>query len=154
MVDGDFPLLALYLAYPVSELYLDVHQANEDGSKGAKVHSQFINYATLLDQGRLTGIATLACDGTFQGNRGQGNDKVRRAAAGDYVLELRVLKALGDKNNPDHWEIHTTVPFTIEYEGADTSAGVGPEPGRGGGPGAGNPNKGPGNNNRKGPKRP
>ena len=52
---------------------------------------------------------------------------MRRVSDGDYVLEVRVLKALGDPNNVDHWEIWDSTPFTIEYgEGADTSAGNGP----------------------------
>ncbi|HHW82870.1 MAG TPA: S8 family serine peptidase [Actinomycetales bacterium] len=151
MVDGDYPIIALYLAYPVASLYVDIYEANEDGTKGKKVHSNFINYATILELGRMSALATLAWDGTFQGN--QGNDKLRRVDNGDYVLELRVLKALGDPNNPDHWEVWTSPALTIEYgEGADTSAGIGPEPKQDNpnkGPsnsGGDNPNKGPGNN--------
>lgn len=41
-------------------------------------------------------------DGTYQGNKG--NDKTRRVSDGDYVLEIRILKAMGDPSNPDHWE--------------------------------------------------
>ncbi|MDO5495631.1 MAG: S8 family serine peptidase [bacterium] len=147
MVGTDFPTIALYLAYPTSALYVDIYQANEDGTKGRKVHSNFINYASLLDLGRFSALSTLPWDGTYQGNNGNG--KLRRVGNGDYVLELRVLKPLGDPNNAEHWEIWNSVAFTIEYgEGADTSAGVGPEPKRD------NPNKGPGNNNGRGPNRP
>ncbi|AQP43734.1 hypothetical protein RPIT_02010 [Tessaracoccus flavus] len=141
MVDGDIPLIALYLGVPVSGLYVDVYKANPDGTKGAKVHSNFINYATEFDLGRMGAVATIAWDGTYQGN--SGNSKLRRVAEGSYVLELRVLKALGDPTNPDHWETYDLAPLTIDYaDGADTSAGNGP--------GAGNPNKGKDNNSGKG----
>ncbi len=125
MVGEDFPYVYFNLAYPVQALYFDIYHANEDGSKGRKVHSNFINYATFLDEGRFAGPATLAWDGSYQGNKG--NSKLRRVDNGDYVLELRVLKALGDPSNPDHWEIWNTPALTIAYgDGADTSAGNGP----------------------------
>ncbi|SDL49228.1 S8 family serine peptidase [Tessaracoccus oleiagri] len=133
MVDGDYPYIYFNLAYPVSGLYFDIYRANEDGTKGEKVHENFINYVTYLDQGRFAAAATLAWDGTYQGNAGR-NGKVRRVENGDYILEVRILKALGDPNNPDHWESWDSTPITIAYgEGADTSAGNGPQPGRGGG---------------------
>nr|WP_269452043.1 Fn3-like domain-containing protein [Tessaracoccus coleopterorum] len=128
MVGEDLPYLAFFLSYPVSELYVDVYKANPDGSKGARVHSNFVNYATELDMGRTEGLVTLAWDGTFQGNNG-GNGKLRRVADGDYILEARVLKALGDASNPAHWETWTGSPITISYgEGAATSTGNGPAP--------------------------
>ena len=137
MVNGDYPYIALNLDYPAAGLYVDVYKANADGSKGAKVHSNFINYLTEVDLGRFSGVQVLAWDGTYQGNNG--NDKLRRVADGDYVLEVRVLKALGDPGNPDHWETADTVPFTIDYaDGADTGAGNGPAPKKD------NPNKGKG----------
>jgi minor extracellular serine protease Vpr len=33
---------------------------------------------------------------------------------GDYIIEVRVLKALGDAGNPDHWESWTSPVITIE----------------------------------------
>lgn len=33
---------------------------------------------------------------------------------GDYYIVLRVLKALGDKDNPEHWETWTSPTFSIE----------------------------------------
>src|SRR5699024_6312005 len=123
---GDYPYIYFDLDYPVSALYFDIYKANPDGTKGKKVHNNFINYVSILEQGRLSG-ATIAWDGTYQGNNGKGNNKVRRVADGDYVLEVRVLKALGDPSNPDHWETWDSTPITIAYgEGADTSAGNGP----------------------------
>ncbi len=33
---------------------------------------------------------------------------------GDYVLELRVLKALGKSGTSSHWETYVTPAFTIQ----------------------------------------
>ncbi|QNN83032.1 hypothetical protein H3H54_04555 [Brachybacterium sp. Z12] len=33
---------------------------------------------------------------------------------GEYILEMRVLKPLGDPENPDHWETFTSPQFTID----------------------------------------
>jgi hypothetical protein len=45
---------------------------------------------------------------------GKEGKKLFSAPDGDYVLVLKVLKALGDKNNPDHWETWTSPVFTID----------------------------------------
>lgn len=146
MVGDDVPYIYFNLAYPVQALYFDVYQANADGTKGKKVHSNFVNYATFLDEGRFQSAITLPWDGTYQGNNGK-NGKLRRVADGDYVLEVRVLKALGDPNNPEHWESWDSTPITIAYgEGADTDAGNGAGAGKGKG-NNGNNGKGKGKGN-------
>lgn len=91
------------------------------------MHRNFRNHATLLEQGRFSALDVLAWDGTYQGNRG--NDKTRKVGDGDYVLEFRVLKALGDPSNPAHWETWDSPAFTVEWgEDADRSAGIGRSP--------------------------
>ena len=50
-------------------------------------------------------------DGTTINPVGQ---KVFTVPDGDYYMTLSVLKALGDRNNPDHWETWTSQVFTIE----------------------------------------
>lgn len=133
MVGDDLPYVIYHLDYPVSQLELNVFKANEDGTKGEKVHDEFNNALTLTDLGRDNSYAVVAWDGTFQGNYGKGNDKTRTVADGDYVLEVSVLRALGDAGNPDHWESWSSPAFTVERgEGADTGAGNGPKPGKGG----------------------
>lgn len=44
-------------------------------------------------------------DGTYEGGA--------EAPAGQYQLRLRVLKALGNPNNPAHWEMYTSPKFQI-----------------------------------------
>lgn len=127
MEDGDFPVVYFNLAYPTYGVYFDVHRANPDGTKGAKVHSNFSNVATLLKQGRFAAPNTLVWDGTYQGNNGNG--RTRTVRDGDYVLEVRVLKALGDPRNPAHWETWDSPAMTIEWgPNSDATAEIGPSP--------------------------
>ncbi|MDX1677333.1 S8 family serine peptidase [Arsukibacterium sp.] len=59
-----------------------------------------------------TGFFTFSWDGTrIHSNGGKGKTKV--VPDGDYVLQLRVLKALGDESNPAHWETWTSPVITI-----------------------------------------
>jgi len=59
-----------------------------------------------------TGFFAMAWDGTrIHSNGGKG--KTKEVPNGDYVLQLRVLKALGDKTNPAHWETWTSPVITI-----------------------------------------
>ena len=59
-----------------------------------------------------TGFFTFSWDGTrIHSNGGKGKTKL--VPNGDYVLQLRVLKALGDENNPAHWETWTSPVINI-----------------------------------------
>ncbi|WP_372627395.1 S8 family serine peptidase [Arsukibacterium sp.] len=58
------------------------------------------------------GFFTFSWDGTrIHSNGGKGKTKV--VPNGDYVLQLRVLKALGDESNPAHWETWTSPVINI-----------------------------------------
>ena len=58
------------------------------------------------------GFFTFNWDGTrIHSNGGKGKTKV--VPNGSYVLQLKVLKALGDANNPAHWESWTSPVITI-----------------------------------------
>lgn len=48
----------------------------------------------------------------FDGTTVNGN-RVNVVPNGTYVIELSVLKALGDSNNPDHWETWTSPAFIV-----------------------------------------
>lgn len=59
-----------------------------------------------------TGFFSFSWDGTrIHSNGGKGKTKV--VPNGNYVLELKVLKALGDRNNPAHWETWTSPVITL-----------------------------------------
>lgn len=61
-----------------------------------------------------TGFFAFAWDGTtFTGN-GKNRNQWRTAPNGQYVLKVSVLKALGDENNPAHWETWTSPMFEVQ----------------------------------------
>ena len=59
------------------------------------------------------GFFAFAWDGnTFQG-KGKNQNQWNTVPNGDYVVTVSVLKALGDENNPAHWETWTSAKITI-----------------------------------------
>ena len=42
------------------------------------------------------------------------NDVGRALPAGTYQLRLKALRPLGDKHNPDHWDVWTSGPITLQ----------------------------------------
>jgi minor extracellular serine protease Vpr len=69
-------------------------------------------YDYLPRNSTITGFFNFSWDGTrIHSNGGKGKTKV--VPDGDYVLQLRVLKALGDESNPAHWETWTSPVITI-----------------------------------------
>ncbi|HUG98480.1 MAG TPA: Fn3-like domain-containing protein, partial [Gammaproteobacteria bacterium] len=86
-----------------------------DAATGKPLHPVFTNF----DQGEYVGRNTtargffvFAWDGTRTHSAGPSNLH-KFVENGDYIVELRVLKALGDPNNPDHWESWTSPTVTI-----------------------------------------
>ncbi len=115
MQDGDVPTAAIHFAYPARSASLEVFHAKADGSKGKAIHPVF---ATALEEdflgrsGSANAFSPWAWDGTRSFNNG--NDKGKVVPDGDYILELTVLKALGEPGNPDHVETWTSPAFTID----------------------------------------
>ena len=52
-------------------------------------------------------------DGTTFTGKGKNANQWKTAPNGTYVVKLSVLKALGDENNPAHWETWTSPVITI-----------------------------------------
>jgi minor extracellular serine protease Vpr len=90
------------------------------------IHPVFANFQQDEFVGRnlaATSFSGFAWDGTRIHSAGASN--VRHAVPnGDYVIQLRILKALGDPANPDHWEIWNSPVVTIER----TASGPGKGP--------------------------
>jgi minor extracellular serine protease Vpr len=117
MEGNDIPFVLARLGHPSRELRLEIF----DAATGEPIHSVF-NYAFkeeylprngLSTTGTPTTFFSFAWDGTRQFNNGKGNDFVKVVPNGDYVLKLKVLKALGDRSNPAHWEIWTSSTVTV-----------------------------------------
>ncbi|HSG52631.1 MAG TPA: S8 family serine peptidase [Rheinheimera sp.] len=111
MQDGDMPYFLAHFDHHARYMEMNIlHAANMQ-----PVHPVFhkTNVEDYLPRNSTTtGFFSFAWDGTrIHSNGGKGKTKV--VPNGDYVLQLRVLKALGDENNPDHWETWTSPVITI-----------------------------------------
>jgi len=112
MVDDDVPNLLFHLEYPISAAYFNVYKAKADGSAGSKV---FAGYKTFFQLGKF-GRDNSYLDVTFDGKIPFSADSSAGLTVpdGNYVLKLRVLKALGKDSRHSDWETFTTPAFTID----------------------------------------
>ena len=110
MTDGDVPYLAYAFALPAERLEISAYEVRANGK--LKVVNPSVGTIDATDHlGRSPEPELYAWDGTFA----MKNQKSRSVKDGDYVLEMKVLKPLGDPENPEHWETWTSPEFTIDY---------------------------------------
>ena len=110
MADGDVPYLAYAFALPAERLEISAYEVRANGK--LKVVNPSVGTIDATDHlGRTSEPELYAWDGTFS----MKNQKSRSVKDGDYVLEMRVLRPLGDPENPEHWETWTSPQFTIDY---------------------------------------
>ncbi|GAA1081806.1 S8 family serine peptidase [Nocardiopsis metallicus] len=110
-VDGlpDVPYVIAHFDHHVTKLEMIV--INE--RTGRPVHPDR-NVAVDVDyvnrSASSTAFFSYAWDGTVVDSR----DRVKAVRDGDYRLQARALKALGDPANPDHWETWTSPVITLD----------------------------------------
>ncbi|MGA4670178.1 S8 family serine peptidase [Propionibacteriaceae bacterium Y1923] len=114
MQGTNIPYVLFHLEYPVQQMELWAYKANADGSKGALLSPQAV--VQTGNAGRDNSYSGLGWDGTYRVNKKK-NSPVANAPAGSYILEVKVLKALGNAKDASHWESFSTVPFTIGSAG-------------------------------------
>jgi minor extracellular serine protease Vpr len=111
MQDGDMPYFLAHFDHHARYMEMNILHA----ATMQPVHPVFhkTNVEDYLPRNSTTtGFFAFAWDGTrIHSNGGKGKTKV--VPNGDYVLQLRVLKALGDTNNPAHWETWNSPVITI-----------------------------------------
>ncbi len=108
MEDGNIPYVLAHLDHQSRRLRLEVF-AYKDGAIGRSWFRAFQDEEYVPRNSTATGFFAFPFDGTtISGN------KLRMVPDGMYVLKLSVLKALGDENNPDHWETWTSPAFVID----------------------------------------
>jgi subtilisin family serine protease len=109
---GDVPVILIHLDHQVRRLQLDVR----DAATGQPVHPVF-HYAEddeyLPRNSTATGFFAFPWDGTRLHSNGVAKLKTKEVPNGQYVIVLKVLKALGDENNPAHWETWTSPVITL-----------------------------------------
>jgi hypothetical protein len=107
MEGGDYPEIWVNLGHQVELLTVEAFDATTGKSLFWVDQAEYVGRNSNYDV-----IFSWVWDGTT--TPGKEGKKLFEAPDGDYVLVLNVLKALGDKNNPDHWETWTSPVFTID----------------------------------------
>jgi minor extracellular serine protease Vpr len=110
LVGNDVPFLLIHLDHQSTRLQVEVRYA----SNGQLVHPVFfyaIDEEFLPRNATTTGFFAFPWDGRRQHNNG--NDKTKEVPNGQYRLTVKVLKALGDPNNPAHTETFVSPVITL-----------------------------------------
>jgi minor extracellular serine protease Vpr len=112
------PSFLVHFDHQARLLQMGVYHADS----GSPVHPVFYNFVELEYLPRnstSTGFFAFHWDGTrIHSNmaNGKGNTNIlyKEVPDGDYVIVVKVLKALGDPSNPGHWETWTSPVITID----------------------------------------
>ncbi len=104
MTGTDIPYFLIHLEHQSRLMRMEVF----DAVKGKAWHRSF-QETYLPRNSSSTGFFAFPWDGTtFAGN------KTYTVPDGQYIVKLSILKALGDENNPAHWETWTSPVITID----------------------------------------
>lgn len=112
MQDGDIPSFLVHFDHHARYMEMNIRHA----ATGAPVHPVFHKtnvFEYLPRNSTATGFFAFDWDGSRLHSNGRKWEKTQDIANGDYVIELRVLKALGEPANPDHWETWTSPTITV-----------------------------------------
>lgn len=108
MADGDIPYFLLHLDHLSRRITLEAYDAATGALVGKVSEDEYVTRNSTPG-----GFFAFVWDGvTFRGKPGNPL-AVRTAPNGQYVVKVKVLKALGDESNPDHWETWTSPTITI-----------------------------------------
>ena len=108
----DLPQLVIHFDHQVRRLEMEVRHA----ATGQPVHPVFHNILEDDYLPRNSGAATFFSfpwDGTRIHSNGN-KPKFKDVPDGDYIVVVKALKALGDANNPAHWETWTSPVVTLD----------------------------------------
>jgi hypothetical protein len=108
MLGDDIPYFLLHLDHQSRRLRLEAFDV-VTGKDWHKVSDdQYVGRNTTPG-----GFFAYSWDGnTFRG-KGKKDSQWKEVPNGSYVVKVSVLKALGDDNNPAHWETWTSPTITI-----------------------------------------
>jgi len=104
MVGADIPVFRVNLAHQSRMFRMEVFDAHS----GKAWHRAYDLDYVGRNSARNSYFA-FPWDGTTVNGK-----KTNVVPDGDYVVVISVLKALGDDDNPDHWESWTSPMFTID----------------------------------------
>jgi len=107
------PTIGYSLAYPAKKVVIDVL----DGNTYLPIYSSGSVVDSVNSVGRNTGpnsVNIFTWDGSLKAAQlAAGVPVTQTVPNGNYALRARVLKMLGDANNPNDYVTYQTVPFTI-----------------------------------------
>ncbi len=110
----EVPNLLLHFDYQSRRMEIEVVRA----ANGHKLHPVFSNAYEenfLPRNSTAGGFFAFPWNGTRMHDNGRGTPDHRKVVPdGQYKLVVKVLKALGDANNPAHWETWTSPTITID----------------------------------------
>jgi minor extracellular serine protease Vpr len=102
--DGEVAWILVHLDHQVRRLRMTVEDANTGRSWHRAYDQEYVGRNSTA-----SAFFAISWDGvTTNGNR------VNVLPDGQYVIQLEVLKALGDSSNPAHWETWTSPVITID----------------------------------------
>jgi minor extracellular serine protease Vpr len=110
--NGDIPYFLIHFDHQTQRLEMEVR----DAVTGQPVHPVFHNLTEedyLPRNSTATSFFSFPWDGTRLHSNGN-KLKVKEVPDGQYVVVVKALKALGDANNPAHWETWTSPVVTLD----------------------------------------
>lgn len=105
----DVPYVLVHLAHQSRRLRIEALDAGTGKSMGRVSDDEY-----MPRNGTTTGFLAFAWDGNTFTVKDKKVVEWQSAPDGSYKLKVSVLKALGDENNPAHWETWTSPAFTID----------------------------------------
>lgn len=118
MANGDIPYVVAHFRHQSRRLeitLLDAATGQPVTKKGNVTYRPLVIQENYLPRNSTAGaIFSFAWDGRIDQVLPNGKVANRAVPDGQYQLQLRVLKALGDASNPAHWETWTSPVFMIE----------------------------------------
>jgi minor extracellular serine protease Vpr len=103
--EGDVPYFLVHLSHAVRKFRMEVLDAHTGRSWHRAGNFEYVGRNSTS-----TGFFAFIWDGTTT----RGNRPPQAVPNGDYLMSISVQKALGDDDNPDHWETWTSPVITID----------------------------------------
>lgn len=112
------PSFLVHFDHQARLLKMEIFEAGS-GNPVHPVFNTFVELEYMPRNSTSTGFFAFNWDGTRVHSNmanGKGNTKTlyKEVPDGDYIVVVKVLKALGDPNNPAHWETWTSPVITID----------------------------------------
>jgi len=120
--DGDYPVFEAFFGHFPQEMRLYAHH-HEDDRNHLVGEFEYVERSPWFDEFRSF---------VWDGRVGAGSsDNMRTAPSGTYTFHVEVLRALGDPDNPDHWDTAVSPEFQLDSRRGAPPSEPGPPPGRG-----------------------